>query len=113
MDESSVVQFRQPSSICDDPLTEILRSGARELLAQAIEAEVALFVEAHAHLSDAGGRRRIVRHGYLPQRPLQTGIGSVVVRQPRVRDRAGGEGKIRAMSHLVRRRSPLRAIFHR
>ena len=101
MDESSVVQFRQPSAISGDPLTEILRAGARELLAQAIEAEVALFVESHAHLSDAGGRRRIVRHGYLPARRLQTGIGAVMVRQPRVRDRAGADGKIRFTSAIL------------
>ncbi len=66
----------------------MLRAGARELLAQAIEAEVAAHIAAHADLTDAGGRRRIVRHGYLPERDVQTGIGAVRVKVPRVRDRA-------------------------
>ena len=76
----------------DDPLTEVLRAGARELLAQAVEAEVAEFLEGHATLVDDRGRRRIVRNGHLPERLIQTGIGPVDVRQPRVRDRRAGEG---------------------
>ena len=76
----------------DDPLTEVLRAGARELLAQAVEAEVAEFLEGHATLVDDRGRRRIVRNGHLPERLTQTGIGPVNVRQPRVRDRRAGEG---------------------
>jgi transposase-like protein len=67
-----------------------LRAGARHLLVQAVEAEVTSFVEAHGHLTDEAGRRRIVRHGYLPEREIQTGIGSVAVRCPRVRDRGAG-----------------------
>ncbi len=88
MKEDTVVALRQPGSFCDDPLTAVLRAGARELLAQAIEAEVAAHIAAHADLTDAGGRRRIVRHGYLPERDVQTGIGAVRVKVPRVRDRA-------------------------
>ncbi len=53
--------------------------------------EVATFVEMHADLTDEAGRRRIVRHGYLPERAIQTGIGPVAVRCPRVRDRGAGE----------------------
>ena len=56
-----------------------------------MEAEVAGFVEAYAHLTDSAGRRRIVRHGHLPEREIQTGIGPVAVRCPRVRDRGAGE----------------------
>ena len=74
----------------DDPLTEVLRLGARRLLGQAVEAEIAGFVEAYAHLTDSAGRRRIVRHGHLPEREIQTGIGPVAVRCPRVRDRGAG-----------------------
>ena len=88
MKEDTVVALRQPESFSDDPLTAVLRAGARELLAQAIEAEVAAHIAAHADLADAGGRRRIVRHGYLPERDVQTGIGAVRVKVPRVRDRA-------------------------
>ena len=56
------------------------------------EAEVAEFLEGHATLVDDRGRRRIVRNGHLPERLIQTGIGPVDVRQPRVRDRRAGEG---------------------
>ncbi len=87
MKEDTVVELRQPGSFSDDPLTAVLRSGARELLAQAIEAEVEAHIAAHADLTDAGGRRRIVRHGYLPERDIQTGIGAIRVKAPRVRDR--------------------------
>ena len=103
MKEDRVVELRQPGSFSDDPLTEILRLGARELLAQAVEAEVSAFIEGHAGLCNEDGRRRVVRHGYLPEREIQTGIGPVAVRQPRVRDRGTDEagGKIRFSSSIL------------
>ena len=70
-----------------DVLTEILRDGARRLLAEAVEAEVAAWIDAHAHLKDDAGHQQVVRNGHLPERTIQTGIGPVVVQQPRVRDR--------------------------
>ena len=83
---SSVVPLRQPDTI-DDPLTAVLRSGARRLLAQAIEAEADAFLATMkgAHLPD--GRDRMVRHGHGPERQVQTGIGPVAVRRVRLRDR--------------------------
>ena len=87
MKEDTVVALRQLGSFSDDPLTDILRSGARQLLAQAIEAEVGAHIAAHSDLTDGSGRRRIVRHGHSPEREIQTGIGAVRVRSPRVRDR--------------------------
>lgn len=103
MKEDTVVALRQPGSFSDDPLTEVLRAGARELLAQAIEAEVATHIAAHSDLTDAEGRRRIVRHGYLPERDVQTGIGAVRVKVPRVRDRAPEVpgGRIRFTSSIL------------
>ena len=101
MREDTVVQLRQPGSFEDDPLTEVLRLGARRLLGQAVEAEVAGFVEAYAHLTDSAGRRRIVRHGHLPEREMQTGIGPVAVRCPRVRDRGAGATGPRVRFHLT------------
>ena len=92
MEENTIVAFRSPTDFQEDPLTEVLRVGARKLLAQAVEAEVAVFVEAHASLVDEDGHRRIVRNGHLPEREIQTGIGAVKVRQPRVRDRGAGKG---------------------
>ena len=76
MAENAVVAFRNPSDFQDDPLTEVLRSGARELLAQAVEAEVAEFLKVHATVVDDRGRRRIVRNGHLPERLIQTGMGA-------------------------------------
>ena len=103
MREDTVVQLRQTGSFEDDPLTEVLRLGARRLLGQAVEAEVAGFVEAYAHLTGSAGRRRIVRHGHLPEREIQTGIGPVAVRCPRVRDRGAGETgpRIRFTSRIL------------
>jgi len=101
MKENTVVAFRNPSDFQEDPLTEVLQAGARKLLAQAVEAEVALFLDAHAGLVDDAGHRRVVRNGYLPERAIQTGIGPVRVRQPRVRDRGDG-GAIRFTSILPR-----------
>jgi transposase-like protein len=72
-----------------DALTEVVRHGARELLQQAVEAEVAEFVAQHRELKDERERQRVVRNGYRPERSIQTGIGEVAVKAPRVRDRAG------------------------
>ena len=93
MKENTVVAFLNPSDFKEDPLTEVLQAGARKLLAQAVEAEVSVFLDCHAGLVDDLGHRRVVRNGYLPERAIQTGIGAVRVRQPRVRDR--GDGAIR------------------
>ena len=96
MSDANVVKLLQPGSFAD-PLTEVLRNGARTLLAQAIEAEVAVFLAKHADLKTAAGLRRVVRHGHLPEREVMTGIGPVGVRQPRVRDRGAADdaGRIR------------------
>ncbi len=103
MEEHNVVSFRSPGEFGADPLTEVLRTGACRLLAHVIEAEVSAFVEAHGHLTDEMGCRRVVPHGYLPERQIQTGIGPVAVRQPRVRDRGAGEAgsKIRFTSAIL------------
>jgi putative transposase len=92
--EDSVVALPRPGSgVADDPLLAVLREGARRMLMQAIEAEVEAFLASHAELSDEQGRRRIVRNGHAPERQIQTGIGPVEVRRPRVRDRAAGDGE--------------------
>jgi putative transposase len=74
-----------------DVLTEVLRSGAREMLAQAIEAEVAAWIDDHAHLKDEAGRRQVVRNGSHPERTILTGLGPIEVKQPRVQDRRPSE----------------------
>ena len=70
----------------EDPLTEVLRKGARDLLAQAVEEEVLAFLATHAHIRDDQGRHMLVLNGHLPERTIQTGIGGVPVRGRRVRD---------------------------
>jgi len=70
-----------------DLLTDVIREGARRMLAQAVEAEVAAWIDGHAHLKDDSGRRQVVRNGHLPGRAIQTGIGEIEVKQPRVHDR--------------------------
>jgi len=87
MEEVTVGSVSFPVSSSDDVLTRVLREGATRLLAQAIEAEVASHLDQHANLRDAQGHRLVVRNGHLPEREIQTGIGPVRVRQPRVNDR--------------------------
>ena len=91
MSNDNVFEFKNPgiANTVRDVLTDVLREGARELLAQAIEAEVAEFLGQYRGEQDRTGRTRMVRNGYLPARTIQTGIGEVPVKAPRVRDRAG------------------------
>ena len=91
MSDTNVIKLAQPG-VFTDSLTEVLRSGARALLTQAVEAEVAEFLAKHADLKTGRGQQRVVRHGHLPEREIMTGIGPVAVRQPRVRDREATEG---------------------
>lgn len=90
MTENNVFKLSQPGTFTD-LLTEVLRNGARGLLVQAVEAEVADFLSQHAEKLTEDGHRRVVRHGHLPERAIMTGIGPVAVRQPRVRDREAAE----------------------
>jgi hypothetical protein len=79
--DSNVIKLAQPGAFIDC-LTEILRSGARALLTQAVEAEVAEFLAKHSDLRTEAGHQRIVRHGHLPERKIMTGIGPIAIRQP-------------------------------
>ena len=100
MKEDIVVEYRNPGIALPvaDVLTEVLRNGARELLQQAVEVEVAEFVARHRALKDEHERQRVVRNGYRPERTIQTGIGEVAVKAPRVRDR---EGEIKFHSNIL------------
>jgi putative transposase len=103
MKDDTVVALPRPgASLADDPLLAVLREGARRMLMQAIEAEVEAFLAAHAGLTDDWGRRRVVRNGHAPERQIQTGIGPVEVRRPRVRDRgAAADAPIRFTSAIL------------
>ena len=85
--DSSILTFAHPDML-DDPLTSVLRDGARRLLAQAVEAEAEAFLAAMADERLADGRARVVRHGHGPERMIQTGIGAVPVKRAKLRDRA-------------------------
>ena len=99
---SNIVALRQPDDI-DDPLTNILRAGARQLLAQAVEIEVETFLATVKDLKLADGRARVVRHGYGPARTIATGIGPVEVARAKIRDRgaAGDSERIRFSSAIL------------
>lgn len=101
MKENNVVDFKKPAFT--DAVTELLRNGAKRLIAEAIESELETFLaEVSEQLSN--GKERIVRNGYLPERSLLTGIGEVDVKVPRTRDRQdGNDGKIKFQSKLVPR----------
>jgi len=89
MTKSTLRTLSQPEEGVTDPLTELLRNGARELIAQAVEAELQVLLEQHAEHRLPDGRKAVVRNGYLPERTVQTGIGDVEIKVPKVRDRSG------------------------
>lgn len=70
-------------------LTEVMRAGARKLIAQALDVEVAELVAAYADQRNDQGRAVVVRNGHQPEREIQTGIGPVTVHVPKVRSRRG------------------------
>lgn len=91
MSHDNVFELKNPALANEvrDALTEVLREGACALLAQAVQAEVAEFLIRHQGEQDEAGRARMVRNGYLPERTIQTGLGQVAVKAPRVHDRSG------------------------
>jgi transposase-like protein len=103
MAQDSVIDFKKPATFIDDPITDILRQGARRLLTVALEAEIETFLKQYKDMPDDNGCQRIVRNGYLPEREIQTGIGQVAVKAPRIRDRQPdpSKGKIRFTSTIL------------
>ena len=101
---SNVVCLRQPDQI-EDPLTDVLRAGARRLLAQAVELEAEAFLAGMRELKLPDGRDRLVRHGHGPERLIQTGIGPVAVSRVKIRDRGavGGADRVRFSSAILPR----------
>jgi putative transposase len=99
---TNAVRLRQPDAI-DDPLTEILRAGALQLLAQTIEIEAEAYLASMRDLKLPDGCERLVRHGDGPERTIQTGIGPVAVSRVKIRDRGatGDEDRIRFTSAIL------------
>lgn len=87
MTDSNVFKLNKPEQ--NDPLQEILREGARKMLAAAIESEVASFIERYGSIKMDEGQKAVVRNGYLPKRTIQTGLGDIEIKVPKVRDRSG------------------------
>ena len=87
MTETTAKRVEFPVEAPKDPLETILREGARKLLMEASQEEVSLYLDARREQLDDQGRRQVIRNGYLPERDLQTPMGSIRVKQPRVRDR--------------------------
>lgn len=90
MTDSTLQALSQPEPQVADPLHELLRRGARDLIAKAVEAELATFLAQYTDQRLDDGRQAVVRNGYLPERMVQTGVGDVSVKVPKVRDRSGG-----------------------
>jgi transposase-like protein len=101
MKQDTVIEIKKPETFIDDPLTELVRQGARDILFKALEIEIDSFISLYADLKDDQGRKRITRNGYLPKRDIQTGIGPVSVKVPRSRDRQKEAEKIRFHSSIV------------
>jgi len=103
MTKDNVIEFKKPEPFVDDPVTDVLRTGARKLLTEALETEIEGFLFQYRDLRDNQYRQRVVRNGYLPEREIQTGIGPVSVKVPRARDRQPNHesGPIRFKSYLL------------
>ena len=103
MPQDNVIEFKKPETFFEDPISEILRNGARKLLAEALDAEIKTFLLRYKELKDATGLQRITGNGYLPEREIQTAIGPVTVKVPRARDREPDEesGPIQFRSSIV------------
>ena len=82
MTKTIITTLPDPHGFSPDPSTDILRAGARELIQQAVEAELSVFLETHYGDRTEDGRARLVRHGHLPERDVITGIGAVPVKVP-------------------------------
>ena len=96
MSNDKVVSLHTPA---EDVLGELLKNGAKQLLAQAVQAELNELLDRHKDLSIDDGRQAVVKNGFLPERTIQTGLGDIPVKVPKVRDRSG-QG-IKFNSHLV------------
>lgn len=99
MKDCNLKEVSTPVQKITDPLTELLRNGARDLIRQAVEAELSVMLSEYEELKLIDGRQAIVRNGYLPERTIQTGIGEVPIKVPKVRDRSGSG--IHFQSHLL------------
>ena len=88
MSKSIVIELEDREAIAD-PVTDLLRAGAQELIQRAVEAELSELLSQHGDRRTETGKAGVVRNGYLPERELQTGLGPVTVQIPKVRAKTG------------------------
>ena len=88
MEMSNIVDFSSRDEI-SDALTDLLRTGAQQLIASAVEAELEGFLRQFSQTRTTAGHAEVVRNGHHPARLIQTGIGPVSVRIPKVRSKEG------------------------
>ena len=110
MTQDNLVEFKTPAvkEHFNDALSDLAREGARQIIAQAVEAELNEFLSQYQDVKDETGRQAVVRNGYLPTRTITTGIGEVAVQVPKVRDRSGSGIKFNSLllpPYLKRSRS--------
>ncbi len=103
MTKTTPVHQLHPDTTAEDALTMLIREGAREVLAAALQAEVDEHIDRFRSLVDTAGNRRIIRNGYLPEREIQTGAGKLKIQQPRVRVKGHGpeDGEFKFESKLI------------
>ncbi len=88
MEKNNVIELAGRDTIVD-PLTDLLRTGAEKLIYQAVEAELQDLLMQHSEHRTEAGNAGVVRNGFLPARQLQTNLGPVTVRIPKVRSKTG------------------------
>ena len=101
MTRDTITALPDPNGFSADPFTDLIRSGARQLIEQALEAELAALLAQFPNETTPAGHAHIVRHGQLPEREVMTGIGPVPVKVPRVRDRGQQAEKVRFTSSIL------------
>lgn len=101
MNQNNVIEFKKPGTEPRDLLTDLLRDGAKKLIQEAVEAELESFLVNFREKRLPNGHQAIVRNGHLPEREIQTGVGSVPVRVPKVRDKRTSSSKVKFNSKLV------------
>lgn len=101
MREDTITALPDPSGFSADPLTDLIRTGARQLIERALEAELSALLAQFSEETTPEGHARVVRHGHLPEREVMTGVGPVAVKVPRVRDRGKQAGKVRFTSSIL------------
>jgi transposase-like protein len=99
MNTDNVIALQPPETTesFNDALTELVRRGARQIIAQAVETELQEFLQQYQDLKDNQGRHAVVRNGYLPPRTIVTGVGEVEIQVPKVRDRSGSGIKFNSL----------------